>query len=220
MRPPTVLPPPCLLRVVAAEGIPYRTNGDAWWKRIGPRQAAVEAKAEAAKREAVRKAIARDAPPDVAEKEGLNAAANVVAMAKDQIAAVPAGGDGWKRYGVDWPRDIAPLRPPPPDSVLLDQQVLVPSGWMLDVLFPQESEPDPVSFQSEHYPRPGDGEPLWGHRVGVTQYGEFALHWARTQPPAVGAYVAISFEGFAPGRDSSDYIVQVTPGRMFRNPGS
>jgi hypothetical protein len=136
-----------------------------------------------------------------------------------QLATLALGGNAWKQYGVTWPQNIRPLGRPTLRSTILNQRITVPFGWRLDALFPQEQEINQVCFLSEPYPRQQqDGDPLWGRRVGVNYCGCFTLGWTRITDLQVNDWVAISFEGFAPNRQSADYIAQVNEGFLFRAP--
>jgi hypothetical protein len=221
VRPPRALPPPYLVHLVVADGVPTRAGAalgagpDAWTAGINPREAIVQQKARA-------HASAALGPSATAVE--LAAAAGGIAgklrgEARHALKKVLPDQEVWLEYGVEWDKNTMPLNRPDAADILLEQQFSVPSAWLLDVQFPQETEPNPAGFLSEPYPKPGQNrQALWGRRVGVSQYGEYTLGWTRAKEPEIDALLSISFEGFAKGRRSADFIAKVTPGRLFRGP--
>jgi hypothetical protein len=231
VRPPRALPPPYHVHLVVADGVPTREDAvpgadpDSWARDIIPRGAIVREAMEQAGAEASARAMAKAGPSPAPAILAQAAVAAAEAATKEKehahrtIKEVPRGGEAWLEYGVEWPCGTKPLNPPDAADILLNKQFSLPSGWLLDVQFPQETEPNPVCFLSEPYPKPGQNrQALWGRRVGVSHYGEYTLRWTRAEEPKIDALLAISFEGFAANRRSADCIARVTPGRLFGSP--
>jgi hypothetical protein len=116
--------------------------------------------------------------------------------------------DAWRHHGITWQEDNAPLDPPSPHTLVLDQGIRLPRVHGETMSFAESS--DPLAFVSTRYPQPDRG------RVPVRYLGEFELIWKR--PLAPGSYVAISTERFEFGRISADLITQVRRRNLFHPP--
>jgi hypothetical protein len=118
--------------------------------------------------------------------------------------------DAWKE-GVRFTDDIAPLDAPAPETVVLDQQVMLAFQWAREIDYQPEGGHYPNGFISGPYEQREAGK-----RHPVDFYGEFELAWRHELEP--NAWVAISFERFAPGRRSVEFLTKVTDAWLFRPP--
>jgi hypothetical protein len=126
------------------------------------------------------------------------------------LFADEAAADSWKR-GVRFSDDCTPLGTPAPETVVLDQQVVLAFQWAREIDYAPEGGHYPTGFISAPYDQPAAGQP-----VAANYYGEFELAWRRELEPE--GWVAISFERFEPGRESVEFLTRVADTWLFRPP--
>jgi hypothetical protein len=126
------------------------------------------------------------------------------------LFADEAEADSWKR-GVRFTDDCTPLGAPAPETVVLDQQVMLAFGWAREIDYTPGGGHYPTGFISAPYDQPPSGQPM-----AANFYGEFELAWRRVLDP--DGWVAISFERFEPGRESVEFLTRVTDTWLFRPP--
>jgi hypothetical protein len=121
----------------------------------------------------------------------------------------------WRKVGVYWDKDIAPLDMPCPHTLVLDQGIVVQRADDNPGVLQFTAEPDPLAFLSTEYDQPLPAAALPAD-VRWRYYGEFELPWKRHLSP--GDYVALSTEGFEFGRGSADVIMQVRQCNLSSEP--
>ena len=126
------------------------------------------------------------------------------------LFAAEAEADSWKQ-GVRFADDVTPLAAPAPETVTLDQQVMLSFQWAREVSYAAGGGHYPTGFVSGPYDQPEAGRPF-----GADFYGEFELAWRHELDP--DAWLAISFERFEPGRRSVEFLTRVTDAWLFRPP--
>ena len=101
------------------------------------------------------------------------------------------------------------LARPSSESIVLDQQVILDADQGRWVECVRAEAGDPLGFAANYYPLPESS-------VEATAYIQCKLAWKNTLQ--LGAWIALSFDGFDPNAASTAFLAKVIEERLF--PGS
>jgi hypothetical protein len=103
-------------------------------------------------------------------------------------------------------RDVPRLQKPARETIVLDQEIMIPFDRGTEVVFGEEKpQGEPVSFLANRYPQQRET------RFDADYYEAYQLRWA--EPLSRSRWVAISFDRFNP--ESAVIVARATDERLF-----